>query len=527
MNATQVMLKLLKKFGAETIFITSGTDHAAIIEEYAKGGDYPKLVVVPHEFVAASAAYGYSLAGGLGVAVVHTVPGTANAAGVIMDAYTSMVPLLIIAGRSPYTEFGSPASRDLRVHWTQEARDQGELIRQYVKWDFEIRDPSQMPYALHRALQIATSEPMGPVYLMLPREVTVKEAEYVEYSASATAPGPRPDDVKRFEKLLSESKRPLIVTWRAGRKKEWYDALARFAELHKIPVTNYVGEVVNYPTEGPMASDASPSQADLIISVECEVPWIPKNEKVNAKVVSIGVDPLHSFIPYYGFPCDVCAQTTVDLFFNSVKLEKLNFEWGAEALRVKANPAKGKRITQELLSYEVGRIRKDLDAVILDEYEVDRHAVELKYGEYYADPSLGHLGWALGASAGYRIRSGRHVIAVVGDGGFLFGVPEAFYYIAQAYSQPVLVVIYDNGGWLAVKESVSEVFPDGVAVSKNMFPGAELKRFNIGETVKAFGGDYYLVESGYDLSDVMNRAKLSVLSGRTAVVQAIVGGSKA
>ncbi|MFZ8823244.1 MAG: thiamine pyrophosphate-dependent enzyme, partial [Desulfurococcales archaeon] len=65
---------------------------------------------------------------------------------------------------------------------------------------------------------------------------------------------------------------------------------------------------------------------------------------------------------------------------------------------------------------------------------------------------MGYLGWALGAAVEYRMAGGRDVIATVGDGQFIFGVPDAFYYIA--YKNPVMVVIFDNGGWLASANSV-------------------------------------------------------------------------
>jgi acetolactate synthase-1/2/3 large subunit len=56
---------------------------------------------------------------------VRTIPGTANALGVIMNSFIFRIRLIVIAGRSPYTEEGDRASRNIRIHWPQEARDQG------------------------------------------------------------------------------------------------------------------------------------------------------------------------------------------------------------------------------------------------------------------------------------------------------------------------------------------------------------------------------------------------------------------
>ncbi|MEM0159115.1 MAG: thiamine pyrophosphate-binding protein [Thermoplasmataceae archaeon] len=174
MSNARRILEILFDRGVDRIFMVSGTDHAAFIEEAASGGRIPEIIVIPHEITAASAAYGYSLAGKIGTVFVHTTPGTANTTGVMMDALSSRTPLVVIAGRTPYTEAGSTASRNRRIHWAQEARDQGEMVRQWCKWDFEIRTGDQISTALNRAIDIALTEPMGPVYLTVPREVTVQ-----------------------------------------------------------------------------------------------------------------------------------------------------------------------------------------------------------------------------------------------------------------------------------------------------------------------------------------------------------------
>lgn len=168
------ILECLKNLGINNVFMVSGTDYAAFIEEYSIGGNFPNLIVIPHEITAISAALGYSMSNKIGVAFIHTTPGTANSLGVIMNSYSARRPLLIIAGRSPNTLHGD-ASRNLRIHWGQEAKDQGEMLRQWVKYEFEIRDGSQVISTLKRSIKIAEDEPAGPVYLSMPREITVEE----------------------------------------------------------------------------------------------------------------------------------------------------------------------------------------------------------------------------------------------------------------------------------------------------------------------------------------------------------------
>ncbi|BCU69610.1 thiamine pyrophosphate-requiring protein [Stygiolobus caldivivus] len=523
-TGAKILLSKLRELGVDRIFMVSGTDYAAFIEEKVKDPSLPEFVIVPHEITAASAALGYSIAGKVGVVALHTIPGTANALGIIINAFTSRVPLIVLAGRSPYTEEGSTASRNLRIHWTQEARDQGEVVRQWVKWDFEIRRVEQIESSVNRAFQIAFSEPTGPVYLMVPREVSVeKTGRRNERPLGTYSPGVKREDLEKARKMIQESDNPVIVTWRAGRKREWFDSLKGFVDEVGIPVLNYVGEVVNY--EGEMGLDHYDiSNADLVIVVESEVPWIPKRVRVKGKVIKVDVDPSYSYIPYYGFPCDLCVQSTVSEFFSQLKVaekaelkEKVR-EAHREQERKKAEEVekykKMKTIHPRLLSYYVGK----LGLTVFNEYQFNPRYAKLGFGQYFADPGFGHLGWAIGGGFGYSLATGKKVVVTVGDGSFIFGVPEAFYYAVATYGGDVLVVIYDNGGWLASAEAVDEVFPEGLAKAKGEYPGADFRRYNIGETVKGFGGYYKLIESPEEIEESLKEG----LKHKLSVVQAIV-----
>lgn len=255
--------------------------------------------------------------------------------GIIANAFYARRPLLVIAGRSPYTEEGHPASRSLRSQWAQEIADQGGLVRQMVKWDFEVRRTEQIPGALARAIHLATSEPRGPVYLIFPREVTLEEGKWRNVIMSTYEPDPREDDVREAAKMIEDSDRPVIVTWRAGRRKEWFDSLKNFADTVGIPVLNYVGETVNYT--GDMGLDQFDlSSADLIIAVETEVPWTPKKMKVKGRVIKVDVDPGYSRISFYDFPCDLCVMSNLKDFFDRITplVSKKN-EWKMRTLEIR------------------------------------------------------------------------------------------------------------------------------------------------------------------------------------------------
>ncbi len=532
-SGARLILESLRDLGVDRIFIVSGTDHVAFIEEKVRDPSLPDLEVVPHEITAVSAAMGYSFSGKIGVAMVHTTPGTANAIGVLMDAFTARIPIILIAGRSPYTEFGSNASRDLRIHWAQDSERQEEMVRDYVKYAFEIKRVEQIPETIARAYQIAFSEPRGPVYIVVPREVTVESGEMRKVKMSPFEPGATAKAIAEAKELINRSERPVIVTWNLGRRRDWFDSLKRFADALNIPVLNYIGGYVNYPSTGDMALDHFDlSTSDLIIVVENDVPWIPKKVKIKGTVIRVDTEPSYSSIPFYGFPCDLCVQSTPSDFFDKLLAEGLkpkDREWIIKAKREQearkleeVEKLKDKKpIKPKYLSWEVGKLI-DEDTIVVNEYSFNpRYAKLSNYGSYIAGPPAGYLGWGLGASIGVKAaKRDKTVIATIGDGQFIFGVPEAFYYASVKY--PVLVVLFDNRGWLSVEDEVREVFPEGEAPKRSQYPGVRFEGYMLGKGIEGYGGYYRLVEEPEDVEPSLREGLNKVKEGKPAIIHFVV-----
>jgi len=181
-STADAYLELLAARGVEYFFANAGTDFAPIIEAYARRGAQgqasPRPITVPHEVPAVAMAHGYTMVSGRAQAVmVHVIVGAGNAAGGVINAARSNIPMLFSAGRNPITEAGGAGSRDRPIHWAQEAFDQAGMLREFVKWDYELKRFDQLETVVDRALTLAQSEPRGPVYLTLPREVLAERHE--------------------------------------------------------------------------------------------------------------------------------------------------------------------------------------------------------------------------------------------------------------------------------------------------------------------------------------------------------------
>src|SRR5262250_3530620 len=226
-TTAEAYLELLADRGIDVFLGNAGTNFASLVEAFARfetqGGRAPRPLVVPHEFVAVSMAHGYYAAGGRPAAVmVHVNVGTGNAATAIITAARANVPILMSAGRTPVTEEGQLGSRDLHIHWAQESFDQAAMLREYVKWDYELRTPVQLEAVVDRALEMMLADPMGPVYLTLPREVLAARVSGLSVSSPArrrarSARFPDPAHIDEAARLLARATAPLILTSAAGR----------------------------------------------------------------------------------------------------------------------------------------------------------------------------------------------------------------------------------------------------------------------------------------------------------------------
>lgn len=244
--AGEVLLKLLASRGVAFFFVNSGTDFPSIVEALAQvradAKSVPRTLLVPHENVAVGMAYGVTMVTGRAQAVmVHVNVGTANALCGLINASRENIPMLLAAGRTPWFEKGSVASRSLNIHWAQEMFDQAGIVREHCKWDYELRAAQQLESVIDRAMAISHAQPQGPVYLSLPREAMHQScaAPVANAQAPVMAGQPDPGTMAEMARVLAVAERPLIITSRAGRDPRAVEVLGRIALRHAWPVVEF------------------------------------------------------------------------------------------------------------------------------------------------------------------------------------------------------------------------------------------------------------------------------------------------
>jgi acetolactate synthase I/II/III large subunit len=548
-NTAQAYLSLLGARGVEYFFANGGTDFASIIDAFARfaaeGKPVPKPVTVPHEMVAASMAHGYYLVSGRPqVVMVHVTVGTANLLAAMMNSARAKVPIIFTAGRTPLTEKGMTGSRNIHIHWAQESFDQGGIAREWMKWDYELRNLDQLETVVDRALSIATAEPRGPVYLTLPREVLAEPCESFSFFTSrrANPPAlahPTPEGVEEAAALLAKARNPLIITSSLGMWPGAVNELVKLADLGGIPVIESPGRYfMNFPTTHPLHAGFDPHPllggADAILVIESDTPWFPSNAQPRPEtpVIHLGTDPMHTRYPIWGFPVDIAitAQPEAGLraltralepsfAANRDEIAARTKRWSdahqaqRTAWRARSQATKSdKPLDPAWVSHCINEV-KDRDTICVNEYDLSPlHADFSEPGSYFASPPAGGLGWGLGAALGIKLASpGKTVICTIGDGAYIFGAPTAVHFVARAQNLPVLFVIFNNQAWKAVRDAAVAVHPDGWASKQTDGPIWDLHPSpNFEKIIGAFDGYGERVEDPAEMMPALHRALKAV-----------------
>jgi acetolactate synthase-1/2/3 large subunit len=535
-TAAEAWLGLLAARGIEYLFANGGTDFAPVVEAYAKGQKLgwrlPEIVIVPHENMGVAMAHGYAMVTGRPQAMmVHVGVGTANSLNGLINASRQNVPILFTAGRTPITESGAlPAARNNYIHWAQEHFDQGGMLREFMKWDYELRHAEQVETVIDRALAIAKSEPQGPVYVTLPREILASGFSSAFSDRATISPASPPaadsDTLDEAAKILSGAQNPLLITANGGRTAEAARAIVQLAETFAIPVVHYRPRHLALSTEHPMQCGWDPhallKEADVVLVVDCDVPWIPREgqPRPEAKVIHIGPDPLFARYPLRGFRTDLAvtgltAPTLQALRertqMGNVESRRKSVSERSAQIRAKARggmdpmPAS---ITGKYLSACINRVLGD-DSILVNEYPIVLEEMTIREpGRYFGNASAGGLGWGMGAALGAKLAAPeKTVICAIGDGAYMFGNPTAAHYVSEAMRLPVLFVIANNARWAAVHRSTLSTYPKGHASQMRQPPFATLEpspRFE--HVVQASGGHGESVTEPGELVPALERA---------------------
>jgi acetolactate synthase-1/2/3 large subunit len=456
------------------------------------------------------------------------------------------IPLILAAGRTPITEKGKFGGRNRYIHWGQEMFDQAGMVREMVKWDYELRVPEQIADVVARAHEVAMSTPRGPVYLVLPREplsAALAEMPPIAPRRVAAPPYPDPSAIDQLAGWIAEAERPLIITAGPGTDERAVPALAQLAQRAAIAVVSHNPRSLALPSSHPMHAgfDSGPlvGEADLIMVIESDAPWYPSMQQPaqGCRVVHIGEDPAFVRYPMRSFPGDLSiaampstvlaaldAKLAAETMNVATRRAKLTERHDARRAKAAGQSTAGAQLSAAYFSRAIGDAVGE-DAIIYNEYPLSLdHCPREKPGTFYGLSAAGGLGWGLGAALGAKLAAPeKFIVATLGDGAYMFGNPTVCHWVADKFDLPVLTVIFNNSRYGAVRRATLSMFKEGASGADDgqfladLSPSPPFEEF-----VRSQGGHGERVEKPEELAPSLARARDAVLGGKQALVNVII-----
>ena len=567
-SAAHFFLEGLADLGIEYVFSNLGTDHVSIIEELARwdlaGRPHPEFILCPHENVCMHMAAGFAALTGRGQAVmVHVDAGTANSVMGMHNMFRGRLPVMLIAGKAPFTIRGElEGSRDNYVHFVQDPFDIASLVRPYVKWEYSLPSGVIAKEVLRCAHSVMQSDPQGPVYMTLPREVLAESVDGEEVRTfNSQRFGPVMSggiDATRAQAIAQElmtAVQPIAVTSYLGRNPEAVLALEDLAMLCGIQVFEFNPSFLCIPRNSPCFAGFDPSiamrSADTGLLLDVDVPWLPKfvQDKPDTRWTHVDVDPIKKDFPMWGFATDVRVQADCAKVLRQVaeivrsqandefRLRVANriASWtGPRDERMKLiaqaaqDPGQLGAISPAYLCAALGAAIDDQD-IVINEAIRNTFAVLNQITRTRAHTLLcgagGGLGYSGGMALGAKLANPNvRVVQIVGDGGFHFSTPTSVYATAQRYNLPIFTVVLDNGGWQAVKEAVLRIYPKGSAAQSNEFQSRlQGQQRHFEKVAEAFGAYGEYLSDPSKVHAAIARCLKAVDTGQSAVLNVQIG----
>ena len=558
---SDALMASMKLGGVDNLFFVSGSEIAFFQESVAKAREHewpsPRLVTMTHEGAALHAAIGNAMVTGQPAATaVHVDVGTLNYGAAIHTAWRGGYPILMTAGTGPRAYPGTMrGGRDTGIQWVQEPRDQGEIVRQYTKHDHRLEHLGNPGLMVSRLLQVAMSEPHGPVYLTVPREVAMQPIAGTtrfptrDQLGIARPAWPDPKDAKTAAEWLIKADNPCICVAKSGRNPESVASLIQLAELLALPVMESGTDKMNFPTThplygtGPIARDA-----DALLVIESPVAFTPGRSapRAQAKIIWIDVDPVQARYKTMEHRADmwlpVSANGAIQAIYEAAtRLLTKNDMGRIEDRRARLNQRKLEIIKQNedlaavaskrkplhprWVAYQLGQIL-DPSAILLDDALSNTPFVQAYHNReqpstyFKSGGSTG--GWGSAAAFGAKLaKPNSDVVLTSGDGYFMFGTPLAGLWAAGHHGAPYLALVFVNGSYSTGTRGLKGTYPEGAAMRAENYEGGLFDPPpDFAKLAEAANGYGETVSEAEEVGPALRRGLDQVRNGTPAIIAA-------
>lgn len=528
-SAAQEAIAVLKANGITRIFGNPGTTELALLD--ATVSEDVQFHLCLHEGAAIAMADGFGRASATtGVVLVHTSVGTANTLTNLINLRSDAQPLLVIAG-----------DKDDRLSGRGcfcEVPDLAGLVRQVTKEAWRVTLPEKFPELTLRALKVARAPTPGAVLIAVPENYMAAElplesvGHHVRRCATIDLRA-HPDQLRSIVRALATAHRPLLIAGNEVGQSGTASLLAELAQALCVPVIGeevFTTNALNFPTDhalyhGNFSADLGVVlDADLVVAIgarlfmEYAYPDRP-DLGPGVRLIQLGANAVELDKIY---PAEQAVLGEV----SSALQEMLALAQGEYRLRPGQSTERLVRATRSgtrqappaaaepgtMLPEQLLRAIDQVlphDAVIVDESVLSKgllqRQVALSGARRYFGTSGGGLGWGVPAAIGVQLAlPGHRVVAFVGDGGVLFNLQSLW--TAAHLRVPLVVVVVNNGGYMAVRRGLGQF--NGESVRASRFPGSFIAQpaIDFCRLAGGFGVEAITVRKAAEMADALRWA---------------------
>jgi acetolactate synthase-1/2/3 large subunit len=561
----ELFANLLEKHGVEYIFCSPGSEWApvweALARRQAEGNCALRYVNCRHEMLAVSMAMGYAeCTGRIPAVLLHSGVGVLHSSMALRNAYFAKVPMIVFSGET-HEHTGDAEVRPMGAHWLSLLSDVGgpsSFVKGYVKWSNGVRSKDDLVDMVSRGCRMACAVPQGPVFLSVPPELLIRSHEECKPpgpSSMDTVCGLSPGSLERAARALISARRPLIISEYAGKESGAIEKLTQLAEMLAIPVFEGGAFPVrsNFPKNHSLYMGFISTEAlrasDVIFVAGGSAPWYPPMAcDENVLVILLDDDPLHPNLPHWGYPVDITLAADVGLGLSSLmemvrslllaatpsrsydesleesraQHERLTKEWESEAREGLTRMP----ISPEWFLSETRRVCPD-NTMIVDETITHAHLIHRYMAEpyHYIKSGYGCLGVGVGEAIGVKLaHPDKPVVLLIGDGAFNYNPVLAGLGLCQEYAMPILIVVMNNGGYMAMKSTHDLLYPEGYAARAGAYFGVGISPApEYAKLAGAFGAYGEKIERPEQIEQALRRGLAEMERGKAVVLDVILG----
>ena len=559
MDGGEAILEAFRKLKIDYIMSSPGSEWSpvweALVRQKLGNQKGPGYIDCWHETLAVNMATGYTLVTGRPQAVlVHAGVGLLQASLGIHGALQAEVPMIVMSGESQ--TLGENPELDIEPQWYGGLTVGGteRFVENITKWARQVTSPYTLYESVIRAGEMAQRTPKGPIYLNVALEHMLHD--WTPPANDRDVPfAPRvqahANEIEKVAAFLLAAKNPIVVAEQSGRDPAAFKALIELAELLSIPVTwGRASTYTNFPTDHPLylgvANYKCLEDADLVLLVGGRAPWYPPHVRpTKGKIVAINDNQFKQHMIYQSLHADFyldgdiaaalqsLAQAAGAAKIDTAAVQKRREKWAREHATIVAGlaaekaMARGKTDAIEPLAL-IAALGEAMPADTIFVDETITHGPVLRQHLPFTTPQsfirgFGGLGQGIGTALGVKLAAReRPVVLLVGDGGFLYNPVIQALGASKQHDLPILIVVFNNKGYMAMQKGHVHHYPDGAAENANLHYGSRLNGPDYDALGSHFGLHGERVEKPEKLEGALQTAMNKVQDGTTAILNVVL-----